>query len=62
MLYGRRYQDTCCVVGMEEGPKATLDIQRLWRGGRVAVITTLDNNFLHRKGSGSTRAIATQVG
>ena len=46
----------CHATGMEEGPKVTLDIQCLWRGGGVA-LTSTNNYFLHRRGSGSARAI-----
>ena len=46
----------CRATGMEEGPKVTLDIQCLRRGGRAA-LTLMNNYFLHRRGSGGARAI-----
>ena len=46
----------CHATGMEEGPKVTLDIQCLQRGGGVA-LTSTNNYFLHRRGSGGTRTI-----
>ena len=36
------------LTGMEEAPKAALDIQCLRRGGRVA-LTLTTNKFLHRE-------------
>ena len=38
----------CRATGMEETPKAALDIQCLWRGGGVA-LTSTTNKFLHRE-------------
>ena len=38
----------CHVAGIEDDPKATLDIQCLRRGGRPALITT-NNNFLNQE-------------
>ena len=46
----------CHATGMEEGPKVTLDIQCLWRGGGAA-LTSTNNYFLYRRGSGGARAI-----
>ena len=46
----------CHATGMEEDPKVTLDIQCLWQGGGAA-LTSTNNYFLHRGGSGSARAI-----
>ena len=42
--------------GMEEDPGVTLDIHCLRRGGGAA-LTLTNNYFLHRRGSGGTRAI-----
>ena len=39
-------QHICRATGMEEGPKVTLDIQCLRRGGRAA-LTLMNNYFLH---------------
>ena len=41
---------------MEEGPKVTLDIQCLRQGGGAA-LTSTNNYFLHRRGSGGAQAI-----
>ena len=41
---------------MEEGPKVTLDIQCLQQGDGVALIS-MNNYFLHRRGSGGAWAI-----
>ena len=41
---------------MEEDPEVTLDIQCLRQGGGVA-LTSTNNYFLHRRGSGGARAI-----
>ena len=49
-------QYICRATRMEEGPKVTLDIQCLWRGGRVA-LTLTNNYFLHQRGSGGAWAI-----
>ena len=46
----------CRATRMEEGPKVTLDIQCLQRGGGVA-LTSTNNYFLHQRGSGGARAI-----
>ena len=46
----------CRATGMEEGPKVTLDIQCLRRGGGAA-LTSTNNYFLHQRGSGGARAI-----
>ena len=46
----------CHATRMEEGPKVTLDIQCLWRGGGVA-LTLMYNYFLLQRGSGGARAI-----
>ena len=50
------YVSICHATGMEEGPKVTLDIQCLRRGGGVA-LTSMNNYFLHQRGSGSAWAI-----
>ena len=50
------FNTICHATRMEEGPKVTLDIQCLRRGGRVAS-TLMNNYFLHRRGSGGARAI-----
>ena len=42
--------------GMEEDPEMTLDIHCLRRGGGAA-LTSTNNYFLHRRGSGSAWAI-----
>ena len=52
-------ETVCCIchaTGMEEDPEVTLDIHCLRRGGGVA-LTLTNNYFLHRRGSGSARAI-----
>ena len=46
----------CHATGMEEDPGVTLDIHCLRQGGGVA-LTSTNNYFLHRRGSGSAWAI-----
>ena len=49
----------CCIchaTRMEEDPKVTLDIQCLQQGGRAALIS-MNNYFLHQRGSGGAQAI-----
>ena len=55
---GRPPRDTkkCRATGMEEDPEVTLDIHCLRQGGRAA-LTSTNNYFLHRRGSGGAWAI-----
>ena len=46
----------CHATGMEEDPEVTLDIHCLQQGGGAA-LTSTNNYFLHRRGSGGARAI-----